>query len=123
MNNNLSRTITAWNGEAPGWVLALARACDETNQTVVARRIGYSPALVNQVLKGVYGGDMSRVEALVRGAYLGAVVDCPAIGEIPVDRCLTDQKKPYSATNAQRVRQWRACRSGCPNYKGDRHAP
>ena len=37
----LTRARAAWGGEISPWVEALARACDETSQTAVAKRLGY----------------------------------------------------------------------------------
>lgn len=99
------------------WLETLAAACGRTSQSRVARELGVSASLVNQVLKGSYRGDMGRIKALVEGAYMGAVVHCPVLGEIPLNRCLEHQGTPFAATNPTRVRLWRACRNGCPHSR------
>lgn len=99
------------------WIEALRAECERSSQATVARQIGYSPAVVNQVLKGTYKGDVSRVQAIVEGALLGATVNCPVVGELARNTCLDHQRAPFAATNATRVRLYRACRSGCPHSR------
>ncbi|SNS38690.1 hypothetical protein SAMN06265365_1602 [Tistlia consotensis] len=119
----IDRARSAWGEELPAWLLALARACDATSQARAAEAIGYSPAVVSTVLKGRYAGDLTRVEAAVRGAFMAEVVACPVLGEIPTQRCLAEQRKPFTPSNHERVRLYRACRSACPHSKiGGSHA-
>jgi len=108
--------------DAPDWARALAAACDRLGQATVARQLGVSATLINRVRKGQYGraghhGDLSRVEALVRGRFLGATTSCPVQGEIPTDRCIANQALPLLTTSRARVELWRACRSGCPHSR------
>ncbi len=107
--------VIHWGSEPPGWIVALAAACAQKSQRRVAQEIGYSPAVVNTVLKRCYAGDYGRVETAVRGRYLGHTVGCPVLGEIAADRCVAEQRREFAATNALRVRLWRACREGCPH--------
>ncbi len=116
---------THWGDDPPSWVAALARACAQSSQRAVAKAIGYSPAVVNTVLRRSYGGDYGRVETAVRGRYLGHTVGCPVLGEIGADRCVAEQRREFAPTNALRVQLWRACRGGCPHstltkVEGDR---
>lgn len=104
-------------GGCPDWIIVLAEECDRTSQRQVAVRIGYSAGAVNQVLAAKYKAPLGRIEQAVRGAYLSAVVDCPAAGEIAADRCLEIQRQPWAATNPQRVRLYTACRSGCTHSR------
>lgn len=97
------------------WIEVLRAAAAASSQSEVAGRIGYSTAVVNQVLKGTYKGDMKRVERAVQGALMGATVNCPEIGEIPRQRCVEHQRAPFRITNPTAVRIYKACRSGCPN--------
>lgn len=99
------------------WLDVLRRACEKNSQAAVARRLGLSPATVNQVLKGSYKGSLRAVEERVRGALMGLTVDCPILGDIRRNVCLDWQAKPFAATNEQRVMLYRACRSGCPHSK------
>ncbi len=113
----------AWGLDAPDWIMALAEACDRLgSQRAAADALGYSPAVVNQVLRNTYRGDMRKVEDKVRGAFLGETVACPVLGALTKDRCRENQALPFAATNSVRVRLWRACRGGCPHAKGGEHA-
>lgn len=100
----------------PDWLMALRDACAETSQSVVARRLGVSPTMINQTLKGAYKGNLSRLQALVEGIYLRQVVDCPIAGDLPKDRCLEHQARDrrYAFVNPLYSKLYRACRAGCP---------
>lgn len=108
---------TAWGEDLPDWVRALAQACDRTSQKKLAQEIGYSATVVNQVIKGTYKGDLTAVESAVRGALLDYKVECPVLGELRAHHCLEHQRQPFSTANPQRIRLYRACRSGCPHAK------
>lgn len=99
----------SWGEEAPDWVLVLAEQCDRTSQKKAGGDIHYSSAVVNQVLKRRYTGDLSAVEKAVRGAFLNATVACPILGELPLHRCLQHQRAKFSATNQMRVRLYKMC--------------
>ena len=101
------------------WKVVLADACKQSSQSAVARRFGYSAAVVSQVLKGSYKGDEHRVQQAVEGALMGLTVDCPVIGEIPRNVCLEYQRREFAATNPMRVALSRACPT-CPHYVGSR---
>lgn len=99
------------------WLEVLAEECRRSSQADVARELGVSAAVINQTLQGKYRGDIERVRALVEGAYMGRTVDCPVLGEMPLNDCLTHQSRPFAATNHVRVLLWRACRT-CPHRRG-----
>lgn len=82
-----------------------------------AEAIGYSRAVVSQVLGGKYQGDLNAVRQKVEGALMGLSVDCPVIGDLPRNRCLDYQRQGFSATNPMRVRLAQACPT-CPNRRG-----
>jgi len=103
------------NFNDPVWIATLRDQCRSKSQKQVGDEIGYSSAVVNQVLRGKYPGDVAKVEKAVRGAYMGETCYCPVMGEIPVNQCLEIQKRPFANTNPQRVQLYRACRAGCPN--------
>jgi len=90
---------------ANDWINALDTECKRSTQQAAAKLLGYSAAVVNQILKGTYKGDLSSVEASVRGALMGAKVQCPVIGEIPRNRCVEHQRRAgnFAATNPTRV--------------------
>jgi len=110
-----------WGGSPPDWVLALAQVCDRSSQHLVAKEIGCSAGVVSGILRNSYPGDVGRVEIAIRGALMAHTVGCPVLDEIPAHECLEHQRRPFAATNPQRVRLYKACRSGCPHsrLKGD----
>lgn len=108
---------SAWGAEAPEWIQVLASECARSSQATVGQRIGYSASTVNQVLKRTYQGNLRNVRAKVEGAFMGRTVECPVLGRLNQDACIDHQARPFAATNSQRVRLYRACRSGCPHSK------
>ena len=114
---NLETTRDAWGSAAPEWVITLACACDSSNQTAVARRLGVSHSVIGPVLRNSYQGRLDRIEQRVRGELMNECVTCPVLGEITKKRCIEEQARAgsgYSATNAIRVELRRACRA-CAN--------
>ena len=101
------------------WIQVLTQECERTSQAKVAERIGVSGAVVNQVLRGRYKGRLDRVEARVRGEFMREVVACPVLGEISTRQCQDEQRRPFMTTNWMRGAVYRACRDGCPNYRGE----
>jgi len=93
------------------WMDALRSACKSNSQARVAEQIGMSPAVVNQVLKGCYQGNLSNVQRRVEGALMGSVVDCPVGLEMPLNRCMDNQVRPFAATNPMRVQLFRLCKT------------
>ena len=111
MNDPVATMRAAWKEAAPDWVVALARACAASSQGRVADRMGRSPAVISQVLHNKYPGDMRAVEELVRGCYLAATVQCPALGTLPTNECAKWRRKArvFSGANALGVQMYRAC--------------
>ncbi|PID95883.1 MAG: hypothetical protein CSA85_00100 [Alphaproteobacteria bacterium] len=110
-----------WGSTPPDWVVRLAEECEASSQRQVAARLDRSGALVNQVLKNKYKGDLAAVEDCVRGVFMNGVIDCPALGAIPSNECHDWRKKARQFGNANmlRVRMFRAC-THCPrNAKGE----
>jgi hypothetical protein len=107
----------AWGDALPDWVEELAEEATRSTGVAVAKKIGYAGAVVTQIVRRKYPGDIARVEQKVRGALMGATVVCPILGEIGRDRCLDEQKMPNSATSSIRSKLYRACRSGCPHSR------
>lgn len=101
----------------PDWIGELAALADREGLRGAGAKIGYSASAVSAALSGRYGGDLARIEEMVRGALMGVVVACPALGEIGRDACLDWQRKPFAASSGIRVAVWRACRAGCPNAR------
>jgi hypothetical protein len=97
------------------WIEILRAACAGATQSAVGQRIGYSAAVVNQVLKGTYKGDLNRVQKAAEGALMGSTVDCPVVGDMPRQRCIEHQRSPLRTTNPMALQLHHACRNGCPN--------
>lgn len=107
-------TVVSTMGDSQLWLDTLREQVAQNGQRRVAKVIGYSTAVVSQVLSGKYTGDWRKVEQKVRGAYLGDTVLCPVLDELAVNLCLEHQARPYRSTNRQAVMLYRACK-GCPN--------
>lgn len=99
------------------WVDVLRAECEKTSQSAVSKKLDYSPAVINQVLKGTYKGNLSTVELVVKGCFMAEIVDCPVVGEIATNICLNYQKKPFAAINPLRVQLYKACRNSCPHSR------
>lgn len=106
----------AWGADMPTEVLQLALEANRTSGAAAAKTIGYSGAVVTQLVGRKYPGDIAAVFARIRGALMGETVACPVLGEIQRDQCLDEQKRPFSATNSTRARLWHACQR-CPNNR------
>lgn len=116
--SSIERAQQSWGEPLPDWIEALARACDERTQRETAIRVGYSQAVVNQVLGRSYPGDYASVEAAVRGALMGMVVDCPIYGPIARDACQRNQRLPKGPTGDPARRALRAACPVCPHRIG-----
>lgn len=110
MDTYLKKACIAWEEDLPDWVDVLAQFCDNYSQRLAAAEIRYSPAVVTQVLKNTYNGNLTAIEDAVKGAFMHATVNCPVIGDLPTNNCLENQKKKFSTSNPQRVQLYRACR-------------
>lgn len=113
---NLARARAAWGAALPDWVAALARACDGASQGQVARRLGKSTTVINQVLGNKYGARLNTFAARVRGEFLRATVTCPVLGEISTRRCQDESGRPFAALSALSAELWQACKT-CPNRR------
>lgn len=101
------------------WLEVLRTTCATDSQASVAKRLGVSPSMVNQALKGTYKGDLNRLQIRVEGVLQTQTVGCPALGNIRKDRCQEYQDRNPKLASASPVtaRLYRACRSGCPHSK------
>jgi len=106
-----------WGEDAPDWILALADACQRETQAAVGRKLRVSGSQISQVLARKYPSALDGLEAKVRGALLGATVVCRVLGEIGGDRCLSEQRKPFSTASSIAIRRYRECRAGCPHFQ------
>ncbi|SMH42215.1 hypothetical protein [Mesorhizobium australicum] len=112
----VEKAEAAWGVPLPDWVAALATLADAGGLKGVTKRIPYSVSAVSTVIANKYAGDTDRVADMVRGALLSATVDCPVLGEIGRDRCLTEQKEPFRATSRFRAHLFHACKT-CANAR------
>lgn len=115
-NVNLAKARQAWGKSMPDWVLIFAEQCDRTSVRAAAERLRYSPSVGSQILSNSYQGRLDKVEAAVRGAFMGATVECPVLGELPLHKCLYHQGRKFASTNPTRVKLSRTCPT-CPNFK------
>lgn len=68
----------AWGAVLPDWVAELAAYTDAHGTKLAAKAINYSPSAISMVLNHkVDKLDITRIEQMVRGALMGASVDCP----------------------------------------------
>lgn len=97
---------------------ALVKACDATSQNKVATQLGYSAAVISQVITKIYPGDMSRVEKQICMVLMRSKITCPALGEIPELGCHAWQKEALvlRSSSPTKVRMFHACR-GCARFK------
>lgn len=119
----LEKAKASWGAAIPDWVEALAVECDRIGQRKAATIIGYSASAVNMVLQNKYGrdgrsarGNLPAIEMAVRGTILKQSISCPTLGEIPADRCKSNQQAPWAPHNPQRIALYHACRA-CPNSR------
>ncbi|UTV30192.1 hypothetical protein [Photobacterium atrarenae] len=98
------------------WLTVLQEEVDKPgkSQNKVAKELGISPSKLSQTLRGVYPGSTEDIRLKVEGKYMSRTVACPVKGEIPIDECSENQQRPFSSANRERVRLYKACRSGCP---------
>jgi DNA-binding transcriptional regulator YdaS (Cro superfamily) len=101
----------------PEWLAVLKTACLDTSQAAVARQLGVSASTINQVLKGIYKGNLTRLQTLIEGRLMNQTVACPIAGDIPKHKCLEHQARDVrmATVNPLYSRLYRACRSGCPH--------
>lgn len=103
-----------WDPIVPDFIIRLATFCDENTQTAAAKKIDYSSAVVSQLLRNKYGGNMEKVETKVTNIFRNKFAECPLLGRIPIDICLAHARKPYTPLNPILIAQFKACRQ-CPN--------
>jgi hypothetical protein len=118
MSGPLDIAREAWGRDLPTWVETLAIECGKASQTKVAAKLDRSTAMISQVLRRKYPGDLVALEQRVRGVFEDAVIQCPALGTMPVHVCQDWQGKAaqFQTGNPLRVRMYRACHR-CPRIR------
>lgn len=116
----LRQAEAAWGSGIPDWVRVLATACDGESQARVARRIGYAPAVVSQIIhhRNYNGGNTRAVETQVRAVLMADQVTCPVLATIPLAACLEHQDRVVAGARGSelRIRLSRTC-PGCLNNR------
>lgn len=107
-----------WGEDLPPWIMDLAIECARTSQNKVAAKMEYSSALISQLLRAKYPGNLDAIKEVFEGVFQSATVECPALGTLPAQKCRTwrDRSRSFASTNLQRVDMYRACNK-CPRNK------
>ncbi len=115
----LANAAKAWGDALPDWVETLAKEAMRPGSSgaSVAAKLGYTGAVVSDVINGKYRGALGLVEQKVRGAFMGATVVCPVMGETGRNTCLDEQKKTFKGTSSMRTQLFHACRRGCEHSR------
>lgn len=98
------------------WIDLLHGKVNQLGRRQVEADTSLSKTTLSLVLNNKYPGNLSNIEAKVRAAYTAATVTCPILDSIPIKRCHSEQGKPFTTSNPQRVKLFRACMN-CPNKK------
>ncbi|MDF4987879.1 hypothetical protein P3583_09760 [Vibrio parahaemolyticus] len=90
----------------------------EQSQNKVAAELGISTSKLSQTLRGIYPGSTEDIQLKVESLYMSKTVFCPALKrDISLSECDGNQKRPFSSANRERVKLYKACRSGCEHSK------
>lgn len=125
--------VIGWGNAPPDWIAALSAACEAAPQAEVGRRIEYSAAVVSQVLRNTYKGNLKRVEYRVRGRLMRQTIDCPvlscadytdmsekvrAFGHIGHDVCAWHQERHFDKARFTRgvSEAFKATCPTCPHW-------
>jgi hypothetical protein len=98
------------------WLTLLNQKVEQLGRRQVEADTGMSKTTLSMVLNDKYNGSLSNIEAQVIAAYTNITVCCPVLGDIAVKRCQIEQIKPFSFSNPQRIKLFKAC-ANCPNKK------
>lgn len=117
MSGPLDKARAAWGDDLPDWVETLAIECGRTSQNKVAKLLDRSPTTISLILGRNYPGEMASMAERVRGVFMDAVIDCPAVGEMPAQRCQDwrASARVFTIGNPERRRMYRACHR-CPRF-------
>jgi hypothetical protein len=101
------------------WLELLKKKVEELGRRKVEQDTGMSKTTLSLVLNNKYMGSISNIESQVNLAYAKIEVECPVLGKIRMIRCVTEQKKPLTLSNPQRIKLFKAC-AICPNNKANK---
>ena len=96
------------------WNELLTRAVNDTSQAAVARKLGYSRSYISLALKGSKAHQTDTFTRRVVEVFGDERVDCPVLGDISMQRCVSERKKEFSTANPVRVELWDTCKN-CEN--------
>lgn len=97
------------------WIDDLRGAVEHLGTTVVARRMGCSPATIHQICRNQYNtGTLGKWQARFEAEFGEGQLACPVLGEIDRSECKRHRVRPFGATNPVRVQLYHACRT-CTN--------
>lgn len=97
-----------------GWLKHFRDTCDRLSMSEVSRRLSCSTSVVSQIYHKKYPSPITKWRDRFLAEFEPGTVDCPVLGEIERELCSQNRKRPFAATNPQRVRLFHACRV-CPN--------
>lgn len=108
------------------WIEAWRAHARATTQAQAAELVGVSEATLSQVFSGTYKAATTRIERRVRGELLGAICDCPVMGEVSTRVCQEVQERQPPIANPQHAQVFFACRGrgpyiragACPHFNG-----
>lgn len=111
----LDTARAAWGADLPDWIEVLAITCTRTSQAAVARQLERTGAVISQVLRRTYPAKLDRIEERVRGVLMNSLVQCPALGPLPTNKCQDWRAKSreFVLASPLRSRMYRACLT-CP---------
>lgn len=128
---HIERTVLERMVPGDTWRGVLRDAATTTSQDAVAQRLGVGASTISQVLSGTYKASTVRIERRVRGELMGAVCDCPVMGEVSTRVCQdVQERRPGKGGtgigNPQHAQAWHACRGSgrfiragaCPHFNG-----
>lgn len=101
----------------PDLMILFRSKCAELGQATVARALNYSDSAISQALSGKYQGSLDTLLSRVEEIYGSTTVDCPVLGTLTLAQCGSHRRRPFAATNPQRVRLYQACQR-CPHKGG-----
>ena len=96
----------------------LGEMVDKLGLQAVADEIDRSKSAVCHVHRGTYKGNPEAILRAVEEKFSQRLVECPVLGEIPLNRCVEERNRPFAATNPVRVRLARMCKGCGRNTKG-----
>ena len=114
----LPKARAAWGEPMPDWVRTPAEECDASSLRQVAAKIGASPAMVSLAVNK-RREKLDFIKAKVEARLMISMVACPVLGLMSRIACLQEQARGFSTANPLQVQLYRACRNGCPNYRGN----